>query len=231
MVGRRPRTPKKRDGAGRRFHGPGSRTVAPSASAASCVCSAVSRWKGVVVRHVLFCVVFGRLKYRCTSRDCCRCHTAGSSENVYFSQVAQNNNNLLRNCEGYQACAIRYVLSAPCMWSGYDAQALILQLKALVHRMETTEYVPLPASFEIFIWSVPPRASAVRFVFVRVFFLVILHPPFVFTFDSTQAWWPVTPRVGGKESDGVVSNYVVVGQAPGLDLSLHQDDFSVLWQV
>lgn len=38
-------------------------------------------------------------------------------------------------------------------------------------------------------------------------------------------------RVNGEESDGVVSNYVVVGRAPGLDLSLHQDDFSVLWQV
>lgn len=46
-----------------------------------------------------------------------------------------------------------------------------------------------------------------------------------------QAWWPVVPRVGGAESDGVTSNYVVVGQAPGLDLGLHEDDFSVLWQV
>ncbi|CAN0429748.1 unnamed protein product, partial [Ectocarpus sp. 8 AP-2014] len=25
--------------------------------------------------------------------------------------------------------------------------------------------------------------------------------------------------------------YVVVGRAPGLDLGLHEDDFSVLWQV
>lgn len=41
----------------------------------------------------------------------------------------------------------------------------------------------------------------------------------------------MVPRVGGAESDGVTSNYVVVGRAPGLDLGLHEDDFSVLWQV
>lgn len=41
----------------------------------------------------------------------------------------------------------------------------------------------------------------------------------------------MVPRVGGQKSDGVVSNYVVVGRAPGLDLTLHEHDFSVLWQV
>ncbi|CAN0106966.1 unnamed protein product, partial [Ectocarpus sp. 12 AP-2014] len=48
---------------------------------------------------------------------------------------------------------------------------------------------------------------------------------------TVEAWWPMVPRVGGAESDGVTSNYVVVGRAPGLDLDLHEDDFSVLWQV
>ncbi|CAM9729590.1 unnamed protein product [Ectocarpus sp. 6 AP-2014] len=48
---------------------------------------------------------------------------------------------------------------------------------------------------------------------------------------TVEAWWPMVPRVGGAESDGVTSNYVVVGRAPGLDLGLHEDDFSVLWQV
>ncbi|CAM9181313.1 unnamed protein product, partial [Ectocarpus fasciculatus] len=48
---------------------------------------------------------------------------------------------------------------------------------------------------------------------------------------TVEAWWPVVPLVGGAESDGVTSNYVVVGRAPGLDLDLHEDDFSVLWQV
>lgn len=39
------------------------------------------------------------------------------------------------------------------------------------------------------------------------------------------------PRVGDPESDGIVSNYVVAGRAPGLDLALHEGDFAVLWQV
>ncbi|CAM9294606.1 unnamed protein product, partial [Hapterophycus canaliculatus] len=48
---------------------------------------------------------------------------------------------------------------------------------------------------------------------------------------TSQAWWPVVARIGAPESDGVVSNYVLVGRAPELDLSLHKSDFSVLWQA
>ena len=98
-------------------------------------------------------------------------------------------------------------------------------------------YLSLSGSLSLSLALPLLQHAGFRTCFLLLLTLSLLHlscglPRLRFALPSiNQAWWPVVPRVGDPQSDGIVSNYVVVGRAPGLDLTLHEHDFAVLWQV
>lgn len=99
------------------------------------------------------------------------------------------------------------------------------------------QFAPLCPFFVLTVFLRCPwrHTRAPLLVLVRALPLLAVSP-WVQTFFTIwvlllQAWWPVNPRMGMAERDGVESNYVVVGSAPGLDLTLDDADFSLLWEV